>query len=514
MVKNKTASMNMIIATSLTMVAKIVAIVRQMVLTYCYGAGSISDAYLLAQSIPNTLFVLVSTAVGVSFIPVFSKALKEDGEGEVRHYVNNMISIVLLFSCFLVAIVMIFSRQIIFLFASGFNTETSELAAQFLRISIFGVFFIGMVGILGSYLKIKNDFFSPSIIGIALSVVEITSCIIASLTNDVVLAVGILIANFAQWLILAIASTKKGYCYKPYLNLHSKYIKMAILMSLPVMIGLGADEINVIIDRTMASTFGQGSISSLTYANTIVGIVHTVISVSVNSVVFVEVSKLASEDKRESVVAEVFSGINKLLILLVPITFGMIVYAEPIVRCLYERGGFTSEHTTIIAKILMCYALYIIPNGIRIVVQSYYYAYSKTKFCMYAGLIAVATNIIFNLILSKILGVNGLALATTLGICVSSAILFIDLARVNKEFPIKKVLLLFLKTSIGSIIMLPLSILVYRRLTQEIPEILALLTAVVVACIVYFSYALIFKILSISELYSFIKKVKKRGSKI
>ena len=66
----RSAGINMLIATSLTMLAKLIAIVRQMVLTYFYGAGSVSDAYLLAQSIPNTLFVLISTAIGVSFIPV------------------------------------------------------------------------------------------------------------------------------------------------------------------------------------------------------------------------------------------------------------------------------------------------------------------------------------------------------------------------------------------------------------------------------------------------------------
>ncbi len=509
--ENRSAGINMIIATSLTMVAKLIAIVRQMVLTYYYGAGAVSDAYLLAQSIPNTLFLIVSTAIGVSFIPVYSKVDKEEGEMAAKKFVNNMMSIVLLLASIIVVAVLLLSKQIIYIFASGFDAETSEIASQFLRISIFGIFFVGMAGILSSYQKIKNDYFSPSIIGIALSLVEIASCVIAVRTSDTLLAVGILIANVVQWIILAVAALKKGYCYKPVLNLRSKYIKMAVMMSFPIMLGLGADEINVIVDRTIASTFDQGSISSLTYANTIVSIVHTLISVSINSVVFVEVSRYASEGNKDAVVKEVSSGINKLLVILVPATFGMIAYAEPIVRCLYERGNFSPEHTALTAGIMICYSLYIVPNGIRIVVQSYYYAYGKTKFCMYAGLIAVAINIIFNIILSKSIGINGLALATTLGIYASSIVLFVGFVIKNNPFSCGNMIKLLIKTIVGSVIMIISSVTLYRILMTVIPEIFALILGVLVAVSVYAIYAISVKIISVSEITDYLKRHRKRG---
>ena len=509
--ENRSAGINMIIATSLTMLAKLIAIVRQMVLTYCYGAGAVSDAYLLAQSIPSTLFLVVSTAIGVSFIPVYSRVDREEGEIEAKKFVNNMMSMVLLLASIIIVAVLFFSKQIIFIFASGFDAETSEMAARFLRISIFGIFFIGMVGILSSYQKIKNDFFSPSIIGIVLSLVEIASCFIAVRTSDTILAVGILIANVFQWIILATAATKKGYCYKPFFDTRSKYIKTAIMMSIPIMLGLGTDELNVIVDRTIASTFDQGSISSLTYANTIVGIVHAIISVSINSVVFVEVSRFASEGKKDAVVKEVDSGITKLLILLVPATFGMIAYSEPIVRCLYERGNFSPDHTAITSGLMVCYALYIIPNGIRIVVQSYYYAYGKTKFCMYAGLIAVAINIIFNIILSRFIGINGLAIATTLGIFVSSLVLFVGFVIKNKTFSVGNILKLLIKTIIGSIIMIIPSVMLYRRLMTVVLEIIALILGILAAVAIYFIYAIGVKIISISEITDYFKKRGKRG---
>lgn len=506
----RSAGINMLIATSLTMLAKLIAIVRQMVLTYFYGAGSVSDAYLLAQSIPNTLFVLISTAIGVSFIPVYSKVLKEEGEKQGNKFIDNIISIVLVLASLLIVFVLIFSKQIIYIFASGFDASTAAFAAKLLRISVFSVFFIGMIGVLSSYLKVKNNFFAPSVIGIALSAVEIASCIIAYKNNDVILAWGILAANIVQWIILAVACIKKGYRYSPFINLKSKYIKLAVMMSLPVMIGLGADEINVIIDRTMASTFDAGSISSLTYANTIVNIIHTVISVSVNSVVFVQVSKSAADGNEKAAIGDIMSGINKLLLLLIPATFGLIAYSTPIVRCLYERGNFTAEYTAITAGLLVFYALYIIPNGIRIVVQSYYYAYEKTRFCMYTGLIAVTVNIIFNLILSPRMGVKGLALATTLGVVTSAAILFVGFFIKCERDQRTKLGKFLIKTVCGSIIMIIPSIILYRSTMKLMPDLLAMLLGIFVACTIYFVYAVIVKLIKWSDVISLTNKILKR----
>ena len=506
----RSAGINMLIATSLTMLAKLIAVVRQMVLTYFYGASSVSDAYLLAQSIPNTLFVLISTAIGVSFIPVYSKVLSEEGEKQGNKFINNIISIVLVLSSILVAFVLLFSKQIIYIFASGFDKNTAELAAQLLRISIFSVFFIGMVGVLSSYLKVKNNYFAPSIIGIALSVVEIASCFIAYKNNDIILAWGILIANIVQWIILAGACIKKGYRYYPYIDLNSKYIRLAVMMALPIMVGLGADEINVIVDRTMASMFDAGSISSLTYANTIVSIVHTVISVSINSVVFVQVSQNAANGNEKTVINDITSGIYKLLLLLVPATFGLIAYSAPVIRCLYERGNFTAEHTVITASLLVFYAMYIIPNGIRIVVQSYYYAYGKTRFCMYTGLIAVAVNVIFNLFLSPRMGLKGLAIATTLGVVTSATILFIGFIRKCERNQRINLGRFFVKTICGSTIMIIPSLILYRVTASLMADLLAMLLGIFFACSIYFTYAIIVKLINWSNVIEITNRILKR----
>lgn len=498
---------------SLTIFAKLVAIIRQIVLTYFFGASTITDAYILSQTIPNTLFLLVSSAIGVSFMPIFNQ-IRSDKEAEF--FTTRMVNSVLIIASVIVIVTMLFSRQIIFVFASGFDNETAYLAAKYLRLSIFSIYFIGMCGIFSSYLKIKGDFFSPSIIGIVLSVVEIVSCVLAFYFNDVILAIGITVASMAQFLVVFVAAIRKGYRRHRKIGIWDEYIKRAVIMSLPVMIGLGVDEINVIADKTIASGFQMGSISALNYANTLVSIVHNVISVSINTVLFTEVSRLAAVDNRRKIALRIHESLHNALLLLIPSTVGLIVFAQPIIQLMYERGNFTHESTLLTAGAMVFYALYIIPNGVRLISQSFFYAYGKTRFCMYVGFIAVATNIILNLCFSRTMGINGLALATSVGVTVGAVILFAKLLLENKEINVR----ILVKSSVimvgNSVVMGIGSLWVYKYINSRVPILVSLIIAIFIAIIIYFVMSILTKTLDRTVVNKLIKRVvdKARGSHV
>lgn len=506
----------MMLVASLTIFAKLVAIIRQIVLTYFFGASTITDAYILSQTIPNTLFLLVSSAIGVSFMPIFNQIRSEKGDKEAEFFTTGMVNSVLIIASVIVIVTMLFSRQIIFVFASGFDNETAYLAAKYLRLSIFSIYFIGMCGIFSSYLKIKGDFFSPSIIGIVLSVVEIVSCVLAFYFNDVILAIGITVASMAQFLVVFVAAIRKGYRRHRKIGIGDEYIKRAVIMSLPVMIGLGVDEINVIVDKTIASGFQMGSISALNYANTLVSMVHNVISVSINTVLFTEVSRLAAVDNRREIALRIHESLHNALLLLIPSTVGLIVFAQPIIQLMYERGNFTHESTLLTAGAMVFYALYIIPNGVRLISQSFFYAYGKTRFCMYVAFIAVAANIILNLCFSRTMGINGLALATSVGVTVGAVILFAKLLLENREINVR----ILVKSSVimvgNSVVMGIVSLWVYKYINSRVTIPVSLTIAIFIAIIIYFVMSIMTKTLDRTVVNKLIKRVadKARGSHV
>lgn len=504
--KKSSNDRNMMLVASMTMLSKIVALLRYMVLTYIVGATSASDAFILSQTIPNVMFMLVTAAVGTSFIPVYNQAKNEKGDSAAENFTTRTLNYIAIIASIVVLITLVFSRQIIFLFASGFDPKTASLAAQYLRISIFSVYFIGMCGVFSAYLRIKGDFFFPSVIGIALSITEIIFCLLAYVFDDVLLAVGVTAAAFAQFAIVFVSARKRGYRYQHKLGLKDEYIKKALLMAFPIMIGLGFDEINVIIDKAIASGFQAGSISALNYSSTLVSMVHLVISGSINTVLFTEVSKLAIINDRARIAKQIQSSLSNAMFFLIPATVGLIVFSKPIVQLLFQRGNFTPESTVLTAEATIFYSLSIIPNGVRAITQSYFYAYGKTKLCMYIGVVGVAINIGLNILLSRLMGINGLPLATSIVVFVSGMALFVILCTENKEIEIGKLCRRVIILLMNSTVMGVFLYFSYRWLCGYIASNIAVILSTVAGCAIYMMLSKMTKTIDANQIKNAFKK--------
>ena len=104
-----------------TILCKIVAFVREIVLSYSYGASGITDAYLVSRTIPSVIFSFIGAGIATGFIPLYSRILNEQGHDDSDRFTNNLINALLLLASFIVAIVLLFTQPIVKLFASGFT---------------------------------------------------------------------------------------------------------------------------------------------------------------------------------------------------------------------------------------------------------------------------------------------------------------------------------------------------------------------------------------------------------
>ena len=490
----------------LTVLSKLAAILRQIILTYFYGATNVSDAYILSQSIPNTMFALVISAIGISYIPVYSKAVEEDGNVKADAFTSRLMNSVVIIASVVVAITVLFAEQIVFIFASGFEEEHRQLTANFLKISIFSVYFIGTTGILASYLKAKQRFFSSSIIGVALNVVEIVALFISAKTADIVLAWGVVFAAAAQFCIVFFAAAKNGFGWSLKSGFRDQYVNTIIKLSIPIFISYGIDEINVIIDKTIASQFASGSISALNYSNTIIMMINSIITVSMYTVLFSEVSKLATTNDIKKITEKIQKSIEMVLVLLVPATVGICIYSKDIISLMFERGNFDHNATLITASTLVFYSLSLVANGIRMLSQTYFYSYGKTRFCMYVGIGAVLVNIVLNLALSEFIGINGLALASSIAVVFAAVIHLARFIRECKEFQWKSFLKIIVLAVFNSLAMGVTSWLIYEFLVGEIGQVFALVVALVVAVVVYFALSIVSGVINRNSIKMFLRR--------
>jgi len=137
----------------ITVISKIVGFVREIVLSYVFGASAITDAYLISQTIPLTIFSFISTGIATGFIPIYSKIQQNDGKHYADKFTSNLSNSLLLLATIIVAFVLAFTQPVVKMFASGFSGETLELAVSFTRITVFGVYFTAVLYIFSGYLK-------------------------------------------------------------------------------------------------------------------------------------------------------------------------------------------------------------------------------------------------------------------------------------------------------------------------------------------------------------------------
>lgn len=397
----------------LTVSSKFIGFARETILVSTYGASMISDAYIISMKIPSALFAIIASSISTTFIPKFYEIEKIKGSKESLKFCNNLINITILISLIIAIISFIFAKPLVKLFAMDFTGDKLLLTIKFTKIMVFSILFIGVSDIITCWLQINEKYNIPVLIGFPYNIIIISTIIISSKLSVEILAFGSLIAILSKLLFQLPHAYKTGYRYKLYINLHDENIKSIIKLIVPVILGAGVSQINGIIDTTLASTLGDGIITVLNSATRLDEFATSLFITTIVSIIYPIFSKLSSFDD-ETFKDTIKKSLNIVIIIMIPVSIGAIVLADPIVSILFERGKFDSTATILTAQALRCYAIGMAANGITTILNRVFYSMSDTKTPMVNSIISILINIVLNLILIRFLAHRGLALATTI----------------------------------------------------------------------------------------------------
>ena len=148
---------------------------------------------------------------------------------------------------------------------------------------------------------------------------------------------GTLIGIIIEFLFQVPFAKREGYKYKFELSLKDEYTKKTMWLIAPVLIGVAVNQINTMVDRTLASTLVEGSISALNYANRLNLFVMNLFITSIAAVIYPMLSNLSTNNKKEAFNDSVVKSVNSVSLLIIPISIGAIVLSKPIVKILFQR---------------------------------------------------------------------------------------------------------------------------------------------------------------------------------
>ncbi|WP_455539191.1 murein biosynthesis integral membrane protein MurJ [Terrisporobacter sp.] len=495
---------------TVTILCKVLGFFRELLFASSYGLSVYSDAYLIALNIPTVIFLGMGVAIGNTFIPLYFESEDMSLNGS-NLFTNNIFNLVFIITIILSISGIVFAEGVVKVFAVGIKGKNLSLTVKFVRILMIGLIFTALSEVTKSYLNANNIFNIPNIMtGIPYNIIVILSIILSRNKNIYILVIGTLIAISSKFLFQLPFLVKQDFRYKFYLNVNDYLVKKMIKLVGPVFLGIAVNQINQIVDKTLASTLGTGNISALNYANQLNQFVIDIFIASTVVVVYPVISKLFSEKNTKEFINYIDKTIKIIIIIMVPITIITIVFSLPIVKILFERGAFDSKSSLLTSKILAFYAIGMLSFGIREVLNRIFYSMQNTKIAMKNGIICVCINIALNFIFIKYLKCGGIALATSISCSITVLILFIYLKREIQMFEYKDIIITFFKCVISGIVMGLVTYFIHLYIIRILSDrlfnsIVSLLICVIIGLSLYIILLNIFKVKEVAQILKEIK---------
>ncbi len=501
----------------ITLLGKIMGMLRDVIFASAYGTGTIeAAAFLTASRIPRLFFdAMFASAISASFIPIFNEQLKKKGKEAAYRFSDNFITIVFIITLILTVFAGLFSGQTVQLFADGFDENTAQLCEELLVVLFPMLIFTGIAYVFTGILQSFDEFKIPA----AMSIVSNGIIILYFIFFDKYFGIfGLAAAFLLGWLMQAVIQIpslyKNGYHYRPRVDLKDEALKKVGILMMPVMVSTWVQPINVAINTKFASHIPDG-IAALDYANNLYTIITGVLVLSVANIIFPNLSRLTEEKDKEEFGKVLGVSLRSIFFLLIPMMVGLMVLSEPIIRVIYERGEFTAHSTHITAEALKYFSIGMLGYGMQNILNRGFFAVQDGKTPLATGIISIAINLILSMFLVERMEISGLALASALSALVSGILLLIPMNKKFGNIIDLKTFLAMLKMFLSAGVMAVGVYGTYNGISEMLSdgfifEIMNLGISVSVGVILYMFMAWILKIEEIDFVKNMINKILKK----
>jgi putative peptidoglycan lipid II flippase len=446
-----------------TMASRILGLVRDQVLAYYFGAGDANDAFRVAFRIPNLVRDLFAEgAMSAAFVPTFTRELTREGKPRAWRLANSVATALVLVTGVLVVLGMVYAEPLVRLYAEGFESVPGKieltvflarLMLPFLTMVALAAVFMGMLNALGHFFV---PALSPAMFNVATIVITVTLVPFADdfgIQPIVLVAIATLVGGLGQLVIQWRPLRQEGYGYRPQLDVRDPALGRVLMLMGPGTIGMAATQINVFVNTQFAAQEGTGAISWLDYAFRVMYLPIGLFGVSIAAASTPALSRLAAQENTAAMRTTVASAIGLMLALNIPATLGLIALAVPIIALIFERGEFTSVDTAATARALQFYAIGLIGYSIVRIVSPAFYALHKSRIPVMASIASVIANVVLAIVLVRVMGFAGLALATSLAAIFNAAVQLVMLARELGGIQSKRIAISFVKATLAAVLM-------------------------------------------------------------
>ncbi len=435
------------------LLSKVSGLVRDQIMTGYYGISFETDAFTWAYFIPNLFRILFAESLIVAaFIPIYSRYIKKKKERDSLVFVNSVTNIMLICFSVIAAIIFVLSPQIGTLL-SGISGNQMDIVkfVSMNRIMVFSLLTLSLSGLATGILNSHNIFTISSLAPFVMNVVTII--FIATLYSRLgiyAMAIGVMAGSVMHLLVQVPQLRIAGPGYRPMPGYGKKSMKDTILSRLkdrftldlkhegvreifslmfPILLSLGAVQLNNSVDNFFALNLGAGNTTALTLSWRVANLPLGVFSVAIITVLYPLISRQAAGGDIKGIKESFSLGVREIGYMMLPATAGLVILSYPIIKVLFEHGSFSPDDTLRVSYILIFHSLGLVFFGLLMIINRVFYAFKNVRTPLKVASISILVNFLLDWILIKYMGVSGLALSTTFVALFNVAVLLFILRR-------------------------------------------------------------------------------------
>lgn len=406
-----------------TGISRVAGLGREIIAAGFFGTRGPASAYTVASQIPNLVANLfANAALSAAFVPVFTELLQKGKRKEALRLASTLFWIMLIGLGALTAIFILAAGVIMPLFTGPtFNGALDAFTVSFSRILFPVVLLLGLNGLLVGVLQSYDHFTIPAISPAVWNVVIIVLLVILKPHfhggfegGDKVyaLAIAVLVATFVQLGMAFAALGRIDFRLQFSIDWHDPRIRQVFVLMLPVTIGLGIVNLDQLINSVFGTLVDKEAPRAIDNAFRIYMLPQGLFSVSVATVLFPTLSRMATNRDARAMRRAVGIGMRQINLLLIPSAMFMLVLTTPIVRLVFERGEFNAHSTSLVSEALFWFAFSLPFGGLNLLLTRTFFAVQRPWIPTRLAAMNIVVDIIVSIGLYKPLGIAGLIIGT------------------------------------------------------------------------------------------------------
>ncbi|MDV2080888.1 murein biosynthesis integral membrane protein MurJ [Marinobacter xestospongiae] len=419
----------------MTMLSRVLGLVRDMVIARYFGAGTGADAFFVAFKIPNFLRRLFAEgAFSQAFVPVLSSYRETRDITEVRRLVNAVSGTLGLVLLGVTLVAVIGAPALTAVFAPGFLDEPVKfsLASDMLRITFPYLLLISLTAFAGAILNSYDRFAIPAFTPVLLNLAMICAAVFLSPVMEtpvLALAWGVFIAGALQLFFQLPFLMRLGLLPRPRVDYRHEGVRRVLKLMAPALFGVSVSQINLLLDTVLASLLQTGSVSWLYYSDRLSELPLGVFGIAIATVILPSLSRKHAAASADQFAATLDWAVRAVLLIGAPAALALALLAEPLIATLFHYGEVTDRDVMMAGASLRAYAAGLMAFMLIKVLAPGFFARQDTRTPVRIGVIAMVANMVFNLALIMPLAHVGLALATALSAWLNAGLLWRGLKR-------------------------------------------------------------------------------------